>query len=109
MSVVLQLIVNTSRVSKPGMPSRRGPFPSTTKNLHNVCLFLELIVTSQMPNCGIIVLLYVSSTFSFFVALENNILKIWTAIIFPSIPVLVLYGITSLILLHNVFNFCHYY
>ena len=40
-SIVLQLIVKTSRVSVSGMPNRARPFMGATKNLHNFCLFCD--------------------------------------------------------------------
>ena len=49
--IVLQLIVQTCNSSIYGM-----------LNLHNLCLVLWLIVTLQMPDCGIVILLQVFRT-----------------------------------------------
>ena len=41
------------------IPNKVCPFPGTTKNLHIFCLLLFSIFTLHMPNCIIIILLYV--------------------------------------------------
>ena len=58
-SVVLQLIVKTSRVFMSTMPNKTWPFPGTTNYSHISCLLLHLIFTLHMLNCVIFVLLYI--------------------------------------------------
>ena len=40
----------------------------------------------QMPNCELVVLLYVLGNYSFN-ALENKVLNLWYGILLPSLPV----------------------
>ena len=104
MSIALQLIVNVSRVSMSGIPSRAGSFPGTTKIcttfvyssdelLHYKYLIVELL------SCHMLLGQYSHAfwhwvlfffIFIFFFALGNNILQIWICIIFPLLHVSVL-------------------
>ena len=65
MSIVLQLIFKTSRVSMSGMSNRTWPFPGATKNSQLFCLLLWSVFTFHMPNCVIIVFSYVLGHFYF--------------------------------------------
>ena len=58
-SIVLKLIVKMDSSSLSDIPNNAGPFPGTTKDLLNICLFLWLIFTLQMSYCGIFILLWV--------------------------------------------------
>ena len=49
-----------------GMPNKACLFPETTKKLHIFYLLLCSILTLHMPNCVIIVLLYVLIGSSYF-------------------------------------------
>ena len=44
-----------------GIPSGAWPFPGTTKNTHLFLMFLNLITTAHVPNCVMLVLLYILS------------------------------------------------
>ena len=59
--IVLQLIVSMFSNSISGIPSNGFPFPGTTKKLHILHLLLCSTVTLHMPNCIIVVWLYVFS------------------------------------------------
>ena len=67
-----------------------------------------------MCNCIIVIFLYVLRTTPLFllppcpfVSLENNVLKIWIGIIFPLLPVSVVYGNIGLFLLLLLFVLLH--
>ena len=62
-SIVFQLIVRISNVSISGIPNNAGTSLGTTKNLHILCL---LIVTLCIPNCEIVLLLYILVQCSYF-------------------------------------------
>ena len=93
MSLVFSVIVDTSMVSKSGIPSRAWPFPGTTINLHNFHLFLWLIIILQMPNCGIIVLRKMLFLLLWFV-----ILLLWETVVWK-------YGL-ALYSHHHLYQFC---
>ena len=62
------------------MPNKACLFPGTTKKLHILHLLLCSVFTFHMPNCVIVVLLYVSDLIFLVTAnhssvtLENNLL-----------------------------------
>ena len=68
-SIVLQLIINIPSVLMSGMPSKGCLSLGTTKKLHILILLLFSIFTIYLPNCVIVVVLYVPNLMlSFFIA-----------------------------------------
>ena len=57
--IVLQFIFQMFNNSMSGIPNHAYPFPGTTKKMHFLCLSLFLISTLHLPNCVIIMWLYV--------------------------------------------------
>ena len=45
--------------SMPGMPNNAKGFPGGRKNLHVCCLYLYLLFALDIPNCAMLVLLFV--------------------------------------------------
>ena len=95
MPVVLQLVVRMFSISISGIPSNNAcPFPETTKILHILCLLSCSNFSVHMPNCVIVVWLYVFSLMFVFlvaancsiVAWGNNFLYMYKCIIFPFYP-----------------------
>ena len=82
-----------------GIPNSTCPFPGTTRNIHLFAIFLNLVWTAHMPNCIMCVPLYVfnlmfpftnhfSSSLPMF---ANNFQNMYSSIMFPSLPVSILY------------------
>ena len=114
MSVVLQLILIHLGFLCLACLTELDHFWTLQKYTQFFCLFLWLILTSQKPNSGIIVLLYaVKTTYLFvvaascsFVVLGNNILKIWIGIISQPLPVSIfVWYYCSFFYLMMLFNF----
>ena len=110
MESVFTLIMLSAVVS--GIPNSACPFSRTTKNSHFLLLFLYAIITTYVPSWVITVLLYVFNFMWFlmvFVSWDsitpgNNFLNICQGIIFPSLPVYILYGIIMLLLPIHISN-----
>ena len=95
-----------------GMPSKGCLFLGTTEKLHIFILLLFSVFTVHLPNCVIIVLLYILNLMSFFIAtsfslvdLGYYLLKMWKGIMLPSLPESVLYDNNNLAWLDDVFKF----
>ena len=54
----INVYVNYLSTAVSGIPSSTLPFLGTTKNIHLFLLSLKLIITMQVPNCVMTVLLY---------------------------------------------------
>ena len=68
-SIVLQLIVSMPSVLMSGISSKGCLFLVTTKKLHIFIFLFFYFLTVHLPNCVIVVLLYVLNLmFSFFIA-----------------------------------------
>ena len=86
-------------------------FQGTTKNTHLFLMSLNLIVTVHIPNCVMIVLLYILNFICPFivflssssVTFLNSFLNVYHSIILPLLPVSILYGITILLI---ITDFC---
>ena len=70
-SIVLQLIVNMPSVLMSDRPSKGCLFLGTTQKLQ-IFVLLFSIFTVHLPNCVIVVLLYVLNLMSFFIAVSSS-------------------------------------
>ena len=110
MESMFTLIMLSAVVS--GMPSSAYPFSGTTENSHFLLLFLCTIITAHVCSWVMNVLLYIFNFMWFLmvfmswdsVTLRKNFLNIYQGIIFPSLPVSILYGITMLLLHMHICN-----
>ena len=65
--IVLQFIFNMFNNSMSGMPKNLFPFPQTTEKMVFLCLSLFSFSTLHLPNCVIVIQLYVFSFVASFV------------------------------------------
>ena len=92
--IVFQLIVSMLSKLIPGIPNDACPFPGSTRKLHILCLLLCSTFTLHIPNCVIVLQLYILSLMfvSFVavncstVALGNNFCTCKMALYFHHCP-----------------------
>ena len=85
-------------MSMSGMPNNACHFLGTTMNVYIICLIWCSIFTFHFPYCVIVLLfvfnwmfLFLVATSCSFVDLGNNLLYKYKGIMFPSLPVCMLY------------------
>ena len=93
----------------PGIPNKAFHFLELQRNVF-LCLSLFSISTFHLPNCVIVVWLYVLSLVASLadaslsiVALGNNFVNILNDIMFPSLPISNLYDTIMAAVLDDVF------
>ena len=111
--MVLQFILSNHSCSQSGIPNNAGPFPASTKKLHQNLMPLLIVVTLNMPIFGIHELFYAHNSMflsmdlfrSAVLVIGKNILNVLMGIKLHLVSASVLYSYIIVVWLLLVFSF----